>query len=186
MNVTLLRYALGIGGLLAALVGLYMIGHTDGMAKAERTAKVALAEHLQRAIDQAAEMAAQDAEILRADVTRQARVVKQFEIIDREVSRYALAHLDALDCLDAGGMRLWRAAARGDAGEITAAAPGDADLVPADVAGAGIGETFRPAYQLRGRGAFVSPASGALSVAGGMGAGAGPDTNPTTRPAWAW
>jgi hypothetical protein len=187
----ILRYALGIGGLLAALVGLYMIGHTDGMAKAERTAKVALVDSLRRAIDQAAEIAAQDAEILRADVTRQARVVTQFQIIDREINRYALTHWDALDCLDAGGMRLWRAAARGDAREITTAASDDVDPVPADAAGAPIGETFRPDYQLRGRGTFVSPAAGALSVAGGVGAGSdtNPDTNPdttTTRPAWAW
>ena len=174
--------AVALGALLIGLPGMYWVGHIDGVRAATRDAQAAQAVSLRRAIDQAAEIAAQDAEVLRGDVTRQARVVTQFKIIDREVSRYALAHWDALDCLDAGGMRLWRAAARGDAGEITAAAPGDADPVPADAAGTRIGETFRPAYQLRGRGTFVSPAAGALSIAGGVDAG----TPTTDKPAWAW
>jgi len=167
-----------IAAVLAGLAGMYQIGHIDGVAKAERQAKAELLDSLTRAIDQAALIAAQDAEILSADVVRQARVVTQFQIIDREVSRYAIAHADAPDCLDAGGLRIWTAAARGDAAALAAAAPGLSDAVSPDPAGAADGDRPGPAYQLRGRGTFLSPAAGPLSNPGGVGG--------EPQPAWHW
>lgn len=173
----MLNPMIGVGMLaviLIALTGMYQVGHIDGVAEAERDAQAALAVSLRRAIDQAAEIARQDAEILGADVLRQARVVTQFKLIDREVNRYALTHRDAVDCLDAGGLRLWRAAARGDAAEIATAAPGHAERFSAEVAGAGDGAGAGTTGQLHVGGAAVSPAARAFSNIGGVGAlGAG-------------
>lgn len=157
------RYALLLAAVIAALVGMYKVGRTDGTRIAERAALVEKTAALSRLIAEQSALADQDREVLSADVARRDRIVTQFKIIDREVNRYALLHRDAAPCLDSDGLRLWRAAARADAGEIAAAASGDADRVSANPTGAGNRTGSGSAEQLHGGGEAVPHAAGAVS-----------------------
>ena len=206
LNTPLFRW-IALAAVLAALAGVYNIGHIDGTAKEHRAAQAvqiaaqtAHVASLKRAIAQAAEIAAQDAAVLSADVVRQARVNTQFEIIGREVNRYALTHRDSVDCLDSGGMRVWIAASRGDAATLAGAASGDADDVSEDLAGAGDSRRPGPAEQLHPGGEALSPAAGAVSEPERVGADVAsrpaatprpvrvlkPDGSEQTKPHWGW
>lgn len=172
---------LRLGGLLAVCLiplGLYLLGQHDGRADERQAAEVAKLASLRRLIAEQAALAAQDREVLTADVGRQARIHAQFTIIDREVSRYALAHRDAAPCLDPDGLRDWRAAARGDAAEIAAAQPGVDYRISADATGASDGAGAGPAGQLLGSGEALPHAPGAISESGRVGA--------EPRQYWGW
>lgn len=164
-----LPYVLFLAAVLVALAAMYKIGRIDGTRIAERAALIDKTAALTRLIAEQAALAEQDREILSADVARRDRIVTQFQIIDREVNRYALLNRDAAPCLDSDGLRVWRAAARADAAEIAAAAPGGAERVSAHPAGAGNGTGAGPAEQLHGGGEAVSHAAGAVSKPGRMG-----------------
>lgn len=172
---------LRLGGLLAVCLiplGLYLLGQHDGRIDERQAAEVAKLASLRRLIAEQAALAAQDREVLTADVGRQARIHAQFTIIDREVSRYALTHRDAAPCLDPDGLRDWRAAARGDAAEIAAAQPGVDYRISGDAAGAGDGRGAGAADQLHGGGEALPHAPGAVSEPGRVGA--------ESPPHWGW
>jgi hypothetical protein len=172
---------LRLAGLLAIIaipIGLYLLGQHDGRADERQAAEVVKAASLRRLIAQQADLAAQDREVLTADVGRRVHVITQFQIIDHEVSTYALTHRDAAPCLDPDGLRDWRAAARGDAAEIAAAQPGIDHGISGHVAGAGDGAGAGPAGQLLGDGEAVPHAAGAVSEPGRVGA--------EPKPHWGW
>jgi len=70
---------------------------------------------LERAIEQANAQAEQDQAILTATAAKQAEIRTIYRTITKEVDRYAQARPDSPDCLDDTGMRLWTAAATGQA-----------------------------------------------------------------------
>lgn len=166
-------------GACAAALGLYLLGQADGRADARAEADRDKVAALTRLIAEQADLAAQDREVLSADVGRQARVAKQFDIIDREVSRYALFHRDSPPCLDPDGLRAWRAAARGDAAEIAAAQPGIDYRISGDPAGAGERLGSGPAGQLLGGGPALPPAAGQVREPGRVG-------HESKPPHWGW
>lgn len=97
------------------------------------SARVAAVE---RAVEQAEVLAAQDREVLSAHEVRSERIRTVFQEIDKEVIRYVALHVSDGDCLDAGGMRLWGLANLGP----DARAPGESvDAVPS-LAAPGIAE----------------------------------------------
>jgi len=156
-----------------ALIGLpvagYWIGHIDGVSATQRTAQAAQAASLTRLIAEQAQLAAQDREILFADVARKTRIVTQFQVIDREVTRYALAHPADPACLRDDGLRLWHAAARNDAAAIAAATPAIDDRFPGHLADPRLGDRAGLAGQLHHSGAAVPHAAGALHQPGRVG-----------------
>jgi hypothetical protein len=108
--------------LLAAVVGVYQVGKHQGDAAARQEAQAAQAVSLRRAIDQAAEIARQDAEILTTHEASAAGIRAVYRALTHEADLYALAHVN-LDCeLDADGVRLWTAANAGTLAAAPAAA----------------------------------------------------------------
>lgn len=77
---------------------------------------------LQRAIEQANAIAEQDREVLQTYEAQATRTRTVFRNLTREVIRYVQSHPDPVQCLDADGLRLWRAA---NAGTAPAAQPDD-------------------------------------------------------------
>lgn len=123
-------------------------------------------QSVERAIAQAAELAEQDAEVLRHAEVRVAATETRFRTINREVIRYVQTH-DPVDCLDADGLRLWQDANTG-ADAPAAASP---DYTLRALVDAHIRKVFGFAEQPRGGGAAVSPVPGPAGSAGRLGNG---------------
>ena len=153
INLALLRYA----GPVAAAFLIFGAGWqvADWRADARHAASV------ERAIKQAAEIAAQDAEILGHAEVRAAATEARFRTINREVIRYVDTH-DPVDCLQPDGVRVWNDANAG-ADAPVAAEPGATVPAPAVNRYRAIRERFA---QSRRDGAVVSPMPGPTSSPG--------------------
>jgi hypothetical protein len=147
--------------LLAAGVAVYQAGYRNASnaAAADKLAAV------QRAIEQAEAVAAQDAEVLGAHEDKRERIRTVFQTIREEVTRYVQTHAgDAGECLDPDGMRLWLAA--NNASPATAARP---DYTMPGPAAATLGTRGGLAGQPRAGGGAVSRVPGTAPGAGGVG-----------------
>lgn len=179
--------------LLLALVGLLVAtgygGYRKGYSSADTKARLAatqakldnaeeVAKRLRNAISQAETVAAQDREIMLAGDARVAEVRTVFRTIDREVTRYVHAHAaDAVPCLDARGLCLWRAI---NAGNIEDAACDGVDAGPVSkaTATAGVGQGAGPAGGSPALGATVPRVAGGGGDVGRVDAG--------RPPYWGW
>lgn len=170
MNLPIIAYsALGALGL-AAATGL--LGYRAGHDAAVTQAQADLAKHLARAIEQADQVATQDRDVLQASEARRTRIQTVFQEIEREAIRYVALHITDAECLDADGLRLWRAANLGpDA--ATTAAPVDTLSAPAH---ADVGQGPRPTLESHSGGEDLSRLPGAAPRTGGL----------DFRPHWGW
>lgn len=114
----LLRVAL----MALAAVGMYLLGQHDGRSNERQAAEAAQAISLRRAIDQAAEIARQDAEILTTHEASSAGIRAVYQALSHEANLYALAHSHDPCGLDADGLLLWTAANAGTLAAAPAAA----------------------------------------------------------------
>lgn len=160
----------------AGVVGYHKAYHKGYQAHATK-AKADLADHLGRAIEQANQVAAQDREIMLAGDARLARVRTEFRTIDREVTVYVRENPDAVPCLDARGLCLWRAI---NAGHIEAAACDNVDdgQVPGGAVAADLGQGPGPAGGSQTPGGAVPRAAGGGGDVGRVDAG--------KPPYWGW
>jgi hypothetical protein len=92
--------------------------------KSERSAHVRYVEGVKRAIDQADELATQNAEFESASVQRRVRIERVFQTINHEVIRYVQTDAGRGLCFDDDGLRLYNAANRGEFPAPDTAAPG--------------------------------------------------------------
>lgn len=123
---------------------------------------------VQRAIAQADAVAQQDAQVMAAHEQARERIRTVFQPIRREVIRYVQTHAGAADpvCLDADGVRIWRAANAGGSGARTAGQP---DYSLSTAAATGIRPRLSLVGQPRGDGAAVSRVRRPAEGAGGVG-----------------
>lgn len=163
----LARILLGLIGLLAALIGMYQIGRTDGINATQRKAEAAQAASLRRAFAQAEEVARRDAEILNTHTAREASTRIVYRTLNQEANRYALNHRDDPCGLDADGLRLWTAANAGTLIAAPAATQPDAALP--GTGAARIGRVGGVAGESHRRGAGVPDLPGTPAGAGGVG-----------------
>ncbi|MDP3425484.1 MAG: hypothetical protein Q8S32_17220 [Burkholderiaceae bacterium] len=140
--------------LLVFVVAVGALGYKAGYRHAENACAADKAAALTRAIEQAAAIARQDAEVLGAHEQQLERTRTVFQTIREEVTRYVANHAGAADqCLDSDGLRLWRAA---NAGSAEAAAPPQPDYSLPGPAAATLGTRGGPAGQPRAGGGAVS------------------------------
>lgn len=145
---------LGGVAVVLALVGTAAVtGYHKGYEARHQKAVAELADHLQRAIAQADDLAAADREVMAASAVRETRIQVRFQTIEREVVRYAENHRDEPVCLDHDGLLIWAAANAGAADPATATAPGASLPATGDAV---VGEGGRPAGEPRGDGKGVS------------------------------
>jgi len=136
----------------------------------ERAAHVRYVEGVKRAIDQADALAAENAWFESSSVQRRARIERVFQTINREVIRYVQTDAGRGLCFDAGGLRLYNAANRGQfpaPDQAASAASG-----PGGVPGAAGGErrlSARNPGQPHLGSTGVPRLPGAAAGAGGMG-----------------
>lgn len=136
----------GAGLVLVVLVG---GGYLKGLADAEAAAKAERLAAVERAIAQAAEQAAIDAEILRAHAARQQAMQGRAQRLMKAVVKHVEKPVYR-DCrLDACGLCLAHAAAEGADGAACPCGPDDALPGPG---GAGGREPGQPVVGLRGDG----------------------------------
>lgn len=141
--------------IIALVAGVYLVGRHNGAAAKVQQQRAELLEHTQRAIEQANELAEQDAQVFAATAVERERVRTVFQTIDREVIRYAQDHAsDTGECLDADGLRLWHAANAGSAEAFAPAGKLDYTL-SGRAAAAGLGQGDGPAGQPRRGGEAV-------------------------------
>jgi hypothetical protein len=127
---------------------------------------------VERAVEQAEQLAAQDREVLSGHEVRSERIRTVFQEIEKEVVQYVALHVRDADCLDAGGLRLWGLANQGP----DAQRPGESvDAVPS-LAAPGVGEGPGPVGKPRVDGEAVPRVPGATPGTGGLG----------WRPHWGW
>lgn len=118
--VALIAAAIGaLGGWLAA-----SDHHEAKQLKTERAAHTRYVEGVQRAIDQAGELATQNAEADGASVQHRAQIERVFQTINHEVIRYVQTDAGRGLCFDDDGLRLYNAANRGEFPAPDQAAPG--------------------------------------------------------------
>lgn len=137
----------------------------------ERDAHTRYVEGVKRAIDQADELAAQNAEFESASVQRLARIERVFQTINREVIRYVQTDAGRGLCFDDGGLRLYNAANRGEFPAPDQAAPGAIEPggMPAAAAGSKERLSGRSSVQPRLGGQNLFRLQGTPSGTGGMG-----------------
>lgn len=137
--------------------------------KAERKAHDNYVDGVKRAIEQADQIAAENAEAESAGVQRRARIERVFQTIDHEVIRYVQTDAGRGLCFDADGLRLYNAANRGEfpAPDQATPGPGGPGAVPGPAAGGGRLPGGGPADQ-QDSGAGVLPLQGTAAGAGGM------------------
>jgi hypothetical protein len=151
-----------VGGVLAmALAG------GAGWQVATWRADAQRVDSVERAIAQAAEIAEQDADILRHAQGRAVATETRFRTINREVVRYVQNHSEPVDCLDADGLRLWRDANTGAA---------EADSEPPDYSLSAVAAAHFRAFagfaaESHRGGAAISPVPGPAGGAGRLGEG---------------
>lgn len=143
--------------------------HKAEMLEAERKAHDDYVDGVKRAIDQADEIAAQNAEAESASVQRRARIERVFQTIDHEVIRYVQTDAGHGLCFDADGLRLYNAALRGEFPAPDQATPGPGG--PGAVPGSAPGGERLPgggSADQQDSGAGVLPLPGAAPGAGGV------------------
>ncbi|MDB5802283.1 MAG: hypothetical protein JWL63_3222 [Rhodocyclales bacterium] len=97
--------------------------------------------------------------VAEASAAEHVRVITKFQPIDREVIRYVQTHDAAAVCLDDDGLRIWRAANRGEFEAPQPASAGHDSLPVATGASEWIAE--RPPGQPRGSDEAIPPVHGA-------------------------
>lgn len=152
----------GAGLVLAALVG---GGYLKGRADAEAAAKAYRLAAVERAIAQAAEQAAIDAEILRDHAARQQAMQGRAQRLIKTVVKHVQTPVYRECRLDACGLCLAHAAARGADG---AACPCGADDALPGPGGAGGREPGQPAVGLRGDGGPTACMHGSVPCPDGV------------------
>ena len=152
--------------LLAALAGAGAYGYHAGGDAARAVAEREQHAALVRAIDQAEELARQDAEVLAAHEVAADHIRTVFQSIDREVIRYVETHAVGPVCLGADGMRLWAAA---NAGDFPAGTSQPGGGLPSPATGTGDVPRGGPAGEPRGGDAGVSRVPVATSRPGAVG-----------------
>lgn len=133
------RTVIGAAVALAVCGGLYVGGRYHGSQRCEERHRAALVEHLQRAAEQAAEIARQDAE-LSADTLA---VERKIEVRYRTVTEEVVKHVptDAVCAVSDLGLRLLNGALTNtlhrpaDPGKPDGAVPGPGAAAPSDNAG---------------------------------------------------
>jgi hypothetical protein len=148
-------------------VGLYLLGLHDGRADERQSAEAAKVASLRRAIEQAAEIAQQDAEVLTFHEARAESIRVVYRSLNQEASRYALNHDNDPCGLDADGLRLWTAANAGTIAAAPAAATPYAALP--GIGAAHIGRVDGSADEPHRGGAAVSVVPGTTADVGRMG-----------------
>lgn len=136
----------------------------------ERKATAHYVEGVKRAIDQADELAAQNAAFDSASVQRRARIERVFETITQEVIRYVQTDAGRGLCFDDDGLRLYNAANRGEfpATDQTASSASGYGGMPS-AAGGERRLSGRDTRQPRLGGQGIPRLSGTASGTGGLG-----------------
>lgn len=136
----------------------------------ERAAHVRYIEGVKRAIEQANELADQNAEVESAGVQRRAKIERVFETITQEVIRYVQTDPGRGLCFDDDGLRLYNAANRGEFPATDQTAPGASGYGGMPSAAGGERRlSGRDSRQPRLGGQGILRLSGTSSGTGGMG-----------------
>ncbi len=109
----------------------WQAGSAQGRADAAEARQSVTETQLQgerQARSQDTRAASAAAAVASASASRHARVEIRYQTIEKEVIRYVQTPVAAAECLDADGLRLWRAANRGELAASTPAGAGPAAL----------------------------------------------------------
>lgn len=116
------RLLAALAVVLAAAAG-FWFGWQAGDEEARYELSQAYLAGERQARAQEARAASAAAGVASASASRHARIETRYQTIEKEVIRYVQTPVAAAECLDADGLRLWRAANRG---ELAAAEPAGA------------------------------------------------------------
>lgn len=128
-----------LGWLVAALLAAFVAGGVIGWRAGSAQGRADAAEARQSVAEtqlqgerqlrnQEASAASAAAVVASASASRHARVEIHYQTIEKEVIRYVQTPAAAIECLDADGLRIWRAANRGEFADSQPASTGHAAM----------------------------------------------------------